>query len=142
MPSFISSFPNNVICITLPTFHLICLGLGSAINMNSKQIVTSKEKAVILDCFTDIFIFNLFIIFIIITLLISTLHWLACTSQRFFPVVLSFPFVKLWLSIPASNCSPVVIYTGFGIITAVFFSCCCIHVCKSSGYVKEPKLVD
>lgn len=40
-----------VTCMTLTTLHLICLGPASAINMQSKQIVPSKERAVILDWF-------------------------------------------------------------------------------------------
>lgn len=46
LPLFLPSL-GNVICITLSAFHLICLGLGSAVNMKSKQSFTSKEKAVI-----------------------------------------------------------------------------------------------
>lgn len=106
--------------------------------MSSNQIVTSKEKAVILDGL---------LIFLYVTHLLYFIYFypsLACLHipKGFFPVVLSFPFVKLWLSIPASNWSPVVIYTGLGIITAVSFSCCCIQVCESPGYVKEPRFAD
>lgn len=60
LPVFLPSL-NNVICITHSTFHLICLGLGNAIHMKSKQIITSKERADILGCF--IFIYILYIIY-------------------------------------------------------------------------------
>lgn len=38
-----------VTCMTLATLHLICPSPGSAINMQSKQILASKESAVIID---------------------------------------------------------------------------------------------
>lgn len=124
LPLFLPSL-NSVICVALSTFHPIYLGLGSAVNVKSKQIVTSKEQAVILDCF----IYNPFIIFYLFI-------WDAYTSQSGF----FFPFVKRWLSIPSSNCSPLVIYTGLEIITAVLLNCCRMHVHKSLDMSANPCL--
>ena len=44
LPLFLP-FANNVICITLSTLHLVCLGLSSARNKKTKQIFTSKDTA-------------------------------------------------------------------------------------------------
>lgn len=48
LPGFLPSL--IIICMSLPAFHLICLGLGCAVNMKSKQRFTSRDRAVVLEC--------------------------------------------------------------------------------------------
>lgn len=63
---------NGIISITLST--LACLGLSSAVNMESKQIITSKEKTIIFYCFTYVFIIYLLYIICLFLLFISSLE--------------------------------------------------------------------